>query len=161
MVGPLPADWEARIRVLPSQTILHVKAEFRERAAAAMALGFEQTLAGSLLEYGRSKLLFAVPPKGVSLRTELGERFRLWGAGEFEVLLVRIEEQARAKAAARRRARGRPCPGMRARQLVREGAYSKGVAALTTSVAELAPAEQQDWARRLLPGQLGPSHGAC
>ena len=81
----------------------------------------------------------------------------MWGAGEFEVLLVRIEEQARAKAAARRRARGRPCPGMRARQLVREGAYSKGVAALTTSVAELAPAEQQDWARRLLPASSVPA----
>ena len=93
------------MRALPGQTLLHVPAQFRERAAIAMASSLEQLVDGSLLELGRSKLLFSVPPKGVHQRTELGERFRLWGEGQFEALLVRVEEQARERAAARGLAR--------------------------------------------------------
>ena len=68
-------------------------------------------------------------------------------------MLIRIEEQARAKAAVP----PQPAPpGRRARQLVKEGAYKKGVTALTTSVASLTAVEQEQWARELLPTSAGP-----
>lgn len=106
---------------------------------------------------GRSKLLFGMPPKGIHQRTELAERFRLWHPGAFHEFLIRIEEQARQRGASRIGTRKSPCRGIRARQLVRDGAYKKGVSALTTSVAHLQMQEQHRWAGKLLPCSNCPS----
>ena len=46
--------------------------------------------------------------------------------------------------------------GARARALVREGARSRAIAALTTEVATLSPADQRAWAAALLPGSQNP-----
>ena len=73
----LPLDWVARIQKLPSQTIVHIPAQFRERMACAMSFGLEQLVGGGMLELGRSKLLLSLIPKGYHKRTELSERLRL------------------------------------------------------------------------------------
>ena len=147
----LPADWIARLDALPSATLVHIPAQFRERMATAMAEGLEDLLQGGQLERGRSKLLLAPPPKGAHRRTELAERLRLWAAGEMTTLLVRIEEQARERASAAGSNSPQYNKGARARQLAKEGAYKKGVAALTSSVAILDDQAQARWAAELLP----------
>ena len=146
----LPEDWDGRLDKLPSATLVHVPAQFRERLAASMSDGLEDLLAGGRLERGRSKLLLAPPPPSVHRRSELSTRFRLWGERRFEQLLTRVEEQARDREAfAQRGEKG--SAGARARKLVREGAYRKGATALSGGVATLSPAEQARWASELLP----------
>ena len=45
---------------------------------------------------------------------------------------------------------------MRAKRLARDGAYRKAVSSLTSSVADLTPAQQKDWATKLLPRSERP-----
>ena len=72
----LPTDWDRRIDLLPSVSVVHIPSSLRERFALAMAQGLEDLLAGGSLERGRTKLLLALPPKGLHLRSEL--ETRLW-----------------------------------------------------------------------------------
>ena len=136
----LPARWTERIQKLPGATVVHVPARLRDRFAIAMAQGVEDLLEGGLLELGRSKLLMAPPPPQLRFRDELEVRLRLWHDGHLEELLVRIEEQARCAAAA---FRSTPADASsRAQKLAREGAFRKGVTALTSTVASLDAALQ-------------------
>ena len=162
----LPADFTERVRMLPCSTCLHIPVQFRERMACVWANTLEDALRGdarqAALEEGRAKLLLSPPPRGTNLRVELARRLDMWYDGLFAELLVRIEEQHRVTAEMRRRqpacASARAAP-RRARQLVREGAYSKAVAALTSETVVLPPAEQQRWAAELLPASTsGAAH---
>ena len=72
----LPRDWDARIDALPSNTLVHIPAQFRERLAIATAEGLEDLLCGGRLERGRAKLLLSPPQRGIHRNTELAERFR-------------------------------------------------------------------------------------
>ena len=77
----LPADWERRVRALPSASVPHLPSGARDGLAVATAEALEALLAAEddqLLELGRTKLLLAPPPHGLPLRTELAERLRLW-----------------------------------------------------------------------------------
>ena len=147
---PLPHDWCARVEALSSSSIVHTLSHLRERSAIALAQCLEDLVAGGELERGRSKLLFAHIPKGLSRRCELEHRFALWQSGQLEELLTRVEEQARAMAAAQHGNQSRAAAG-RARALAQEGAYSKAFAALTSSTADLTEDEQRLWADKLLP----------
>ena len=93
------------------------------------------------LEQGRSKLLLGPVPKGLHTITELEFRLRLWHDGDFEALLARREAQVAACRNQTRRRTG--TKSSRARQLVREGAYRKGVTALTGAMAMLTPSQEQ------------------
>ena len=110
---------------------------------------------GHECERARSKLLFLPPPRGVSWRGELARRLDLVRQGDWSELLVRVEEQCRCRAQLSRRSRvatqdfGRRAA--RAKQLAREGAFSKAVAAVSTEVASFPPATQHRWASTLLP----------
>ena len=81
-------------------------------------------------------------------------RFDLWDKGQWAELLVRVEEQVHERYLDRNRkskldaTRGR---AMRAKLLVREGAYRKGVTSLGTGLATLTPAEEIQWVEKLLP----------
>ena len=155
---PLPAQWEERVKALPGTTIVHVPAGFRERFAIAMAQGIEDLFAGGLLELGRSKLLMAPPPPQLRFRDELEKRLQLWHDGQLEELLIRIEEQARCAAEGFRPAPQNPAG--RARKLARQGAFRKGVSALTSATAQLGVAEQRHWAQELLPSSTREEGGA-
>ena len=67
--------------------------------------------AACALERARSKLLLGPVPKGANTRVELAKRLNLWLAGAFEELLVRAEEQFRARTRARAALRGAPQHG--------------------------------------------------
>lgn len=88
---------------------MHIPSATRERMCTIMAETLEGMVAGddalTLLERARSKLLLLPPPADFSLRTELATRLRLWRDGGFLELLVRAEEQVRARAASRKRQR--------------------------------------------------------
>ena len=108
----------------------------------------------SQLEKGRSKLLYGMPPKGASLRTELTSRLELWGAGSFEELLLRAEAQHNARNEARRSRRTGEAArqkALRAKKLAAAGAYRKAVLGLTSATALLSADEQEHWAKKLLP----------
>ena len=158
------AAWLERVRGLPPGTLLHVPVAFRARLAMVAASTLEGVVNGDAeacaLEQARSKLLLGVPPRGSNTRVELARRLALWEEGAFEELLLRAEEQARARAGPRD---GLPEPAAasaskarRARHLVREGAYSKAVASLTSDVASLSPGEQRLWGQQLLPCSTDP-----
>ena len=135
--------------MLPSVSVVHIPSSLRERFALAMAQGLEDLLAGGSLERGRTKLLLALPPKGLHLRSELETRLWMWHNGDLAELLIRVEEQARCIAESRA---PRQCSaGDRARRLAHAGAYSKAVSSLTSSVATLTPQEEVSWAAELLP----------
>ena len=148
------------MRALPGASTPHVPAALRDRLATAIAEGIEAALADGpdrCLELGRTKLLLGPCPVGLTPRDEMAERLRLWEAREWETLLVRAETQAREKN------RGRNGPtapvtgkGKRARALVRSGAFRKGVAALTGSLAPLTPEQEVMWGRKLLPQAEAP-----
>ena len=160
----LPADWTARVRALPGQTLPHIPACVREATALAMAESLEAVIADGPdrdLEQGRSKLLLAPPPRGLHLRSELEKRHELWRDRDWEALLVRAEVQATE----RERTRSSDAPsaasrGKRALQLCREKAYRKGVTSLTGSLAALTPEDEVRWARELLPSSALASRGA-
>ena len=155
----LPRDWEAHVQALPGHCILHIPVALRERVAVAMCQELEDLLGGGLLELGRSKLLLSVPPRKVNLCHELELRLRLWAEGKLEELLIRIEEQTRCKAEAKRTRRGGA--GARACFLARAGAFSKAVAALTSNMADLSGPEQLRWAKELLPNSGGLADATC
>ena len=79
----------------------------------------------------------------------------MWDKGQWAELLVRVEEQIHERYLNGTRkskldaARGK---AMRAKLLVREGAYRKGVTSLGIGLATLAPAEEIQWTEKLLPG---------
>lgn len=80
----LPRDWADRVCALPSASATHVPARARGRLATAIAESLDALLAGGaghLLELGRTKLLLAPPPAGITLRAELDARLRLWEDG--------------------------------------------------------------------------------
>ena len=112
------------------------------------------------LEQGRSKLLMSPAPNGFDFRAELATRIRLWQADNLDGLLTRIESQALEMARARQSTpedeAGR---ARRARRLAREGAYRKGIAALSDSMAQLTPAQEWEWAAALLPSSTAETGG--
>ncbi len=163
----LPADFAERIRALPSSTIVHIPLRFRETLCVITAHCLNAMCAGdasgSLLEESRSKLLLSMIPKGSNIRVELNNRLLLWLGRDFETLVLRIENQYRERrsATARNRVKSSVASrGRRAQQLALDGAYSKGVAATTTEVAQLSADEQKMWASRLLPRSSTPGD-AC
>ena len=152
----------ARVRALPAATIVHTPVMFRERMGRATASTLEAMVSsdaaeaarGNALEEARTKLLLGQPPKGGSLRKELAERLQLWERGEFPELLERAEVQAHARQVERRRRRPAVAQTLRAKRAVamaRDGAYAKAIRSLTSSMADLRPEEQLEWAQRLLP----------
>ena len=94
----LPLDWAARVRKLPSTTMVHVPIAFRVKHTQAWTTCMEGVAEGlpgyCMLEEARSKILLGECPKGVYAPRELGARFHLWQTTEFEQLLVRAESQA-------------------------------------------------------------------
>ena len=150
----LPENWVARCRALPSQTSVHIPRTLRDAHARILTYCLGALIADAKdcsLEQGRSKLLLGPVPKELHNRTELQLRLRLWQEGDFEALLVRRELQAAASQLRSRRRTGNN--SARARQLVREGAYRKGVTALTGAMASLTPEEEIRWAKELLPNK--------
>ena len=148
----LPQEWFTRVRELPGVTAVHIPRALRDAHANIMTESIELLVAGGdncHLEQGRSKLLLGPVPKGLHVRTELELRLRMWGDADFDALLVRHEAQAAASKGQSRKRNTNGCN--RARQLVREGAYRKWVAALTGAMAALSPEEELRWARELLP----------
>ena len=77
----LPDDFLERVRLLSSQTIVHIPVSFRSRAAKAMAatlLGVARGFVrGNMLEQGRSKLLYGPVPRGFNTRTEMATWFSI------------------------------------------------------------------------------------
>ena len=154
----LPEGWVARCRALPSQTIVHIPRTLRDAHTRIMTYSLGALIADAKdcnLEQGRSKLLLGPVPKELHNRTELQLRLRLWQEGDFEALLVRRELQAAASQLRSRRRTGNN--SARARQLVREGAYRKGVTALTGAMAALTPEQEVRWAKELLPNKAMPA----
>ena len=99
--GELPEDWDVRLEQLRCPTLVHVPVQLRPQLARVMTATLSGMARGdeyaSALEKGRSKLLYAVPPRKFSLRTELAKRLELWREGDFEDLLLRIEAQLCAR----------------------------------------------------------------
>ena len=161
-----PEDWIERLDKLPCQTLVHVPVHFRARLAGIMTACLANLARGdehaSMLERGRSKLLYGVPPKGYSLRTELGKRLTLWNEGRFEELLLRAEAQHGARLEARRNRRTGAtarAAALRAKKLAAEGAYGKAVQGLTSETDQFITNEQETWTRKLLP-QSGRAAGS-
>ena len=139
-------------------TLVHVPVKFRARLAGVMTACLSGLTQGddyaNDLEKLRSKVLYNLPPRGHSLRTELECRLGLWSDGRFEELLLRAEAQSRARLEGRRAKRNGETArnkALRAKKLAAEGAYRKGVQGLTSSTAELIAEEQTHWANKLLP----------
>ena len=158
------ADFIDRVERLPAATVVHIPVDQRVRHACLVAGLLDRMAAGDdaacALERARSKLLLGPVPKGANTRVELAKRLNLWLAGAFEELLVRAEEQFRARTRARAALRGAPQHGWRARRaraLIGEGAYSKAAASLHTEAAELSAEEQLFWSTALLPSSSRPA----
>ena len=164
--GALPTDFLTRVRALPASTIVHTPMALRGKLAACMTATLTGMVHGdvkaSLLEEARSKLLYGLIPRHRNLRVEVLKRLELWQLGRFAELLVRSEEQHQARVEARRRQRVGGQARLRVQRalaLTRAGAYRKAVASLTSSVAELSPEEQQEWATKLLPRSVRMDEG--
>jgi len=149
---------EARLERLSCVTLVHAPVKFRVRLAGVMTACLSGLTQGddyaNDLEKLRSKVLYNLPPRGHSLRTELECRLGLWSDGRFEELLLRAEAQSRARLEGRRAKRNGEAArnkALRAKKLAAEGAYRKGVQGLTSSTAELTAEEQTNWANKLLP----------
>ena len=120
-------------------SVLHVPVDQREKHARILTDMLERMAEGDtaacVLEEARTKLLLGPVPRGAHVRVELAKRLERWNAGAFTELLVRAEEQQRARARCRAALRGMPKHGARARRarsLVGEGAYSKAASSLHT-----------------------------
>ena len=128
----LPQDWAPRVRALLGVTVVHIPRSLRDGHAKVIADCLDALVTGGpacQLEQGRSKLSMAPVPKSLHAMSELELRLRMWHDAEFEALLTRREAQVAAgRGQARSRRTGMKCS--RARQLVREGAFMKGVTAL-------------------------------
>ena len=156
--GDTPDDWTERLNNLPAHTLVHVPVKFRAQLGRIMTANL-QALArgeerGSLLEKGRSKLLYGLPPKGSNLRNELTTRLALWREGQWEELLFQAEAQHAARLQAKlakRTGEAARQKALRAKKLAAEGAYRKAVLGLTSATAQLSTEEQEAWAKKLLP----------
>ena len=153
-----------RVRSLPSMSVLHVPVDQREKHARILTDLLERMAEGDtaacVLEEARTKLLLGPVPRGAHVRVELAKRLERWNAGAFTELLVRAEEQQRARARCRAALRGMPKHGARARRarsLVGEGAYSKAASSLHTEMADLDEAAQLAWSATLLPCSTRPA----
>ena len=107
--GELPEDWDDRLDKLCCPTLVHVPVQLRPQLASVMTATLVGRTRGdeyaSSLERGRSKLLYAVPLRKFSLRTELAKRLELWNEGDFEGLLLRAEAQLADRLEHKRRRR--------------------------------------------------------
>ena len=83
--------------------------------------------------------------------------------GDVVQLLIRCEEQFFERLRTRRLRRSVNGRGkiMRAKKLVREGAYRKAVSSLTSSVADLSLSEQRTWFKKLLPNSDRSVSACC
>ena len=101
-----------RVRSLPSMSVLHVPVDQREKHARILTDLLERMAEGDtaacVLEEARTKLLLGPVPRGANVRVELAKRLERWNAGAFTELLVRAEEQQRARARCRAALRGMP-----------------------------------------------------
>ena len=109
--GAARDEFQKRVRALPSNTILHIPVQLRERHSAIVAGLLARMASGEAeacaLEEARSKLLLLPCPRGPNLKVELAKRLALWRAGAYEELLVRAEEQRRCQVKLGHRRRGR------------------------------------------------------
>ena len=168
MPAELPADrredFLARVRRLPSATLLHIPIDQRERHALILAGLLDRMSEGDadacMLEEARSKLLLGPIARGSNLRVELAKRLRIWQEEPFVELLVCAEEQQRESVRHRSALRGAATHGARARRarhLISEGAYSKATSSLHTETADLDEEAQIHWGTTLLPCSSRPA----
>jgi hypothetical protein len=115
----------ARVRLLRSDTVVHIPVSQRPRHAIVIADLLTGISLGNVfscrLEEARSRLLLAIPPRKFNLRVELAKRMALWEAGSFESLVSRIEDQARSRSAPAQTAPEHASLSRHARRLVAEG----------------------------------------
>lgn len=157
----LPADFTARVRRLPANTVVHIPIECRARMAEATAECWEGLADGrqswSLLEEGRSKLLLSSIPDGAHVPKEVATRLALFRRKDYEELLSRVEGQAASRRQNIRRGRRggkldhRQSKAKRAKLQAREGAYRKAVGGLTSEMESFSPEDDRKWADALLP----------
>ena len=164
--GELPSDFIDRVAALSSSTIVHVPTRLRARLASTMSatlLGMARgSERASILEQARSKLLLGPVPRYRSKRKVLTERFDAWEEGKFEPLLIKAEEAQFALRAKAGKSHGEHILDRlsakihRAKHLVSNGTYSKVVAALSSELAVLTPADEQKFVDELLPASQAP-----
>ena len=148
----LPDGLIERLRLISSNTLIHVPVAFRDRLSRIITKSnghiVSGDVVGNLCAQSWPKLLLSAPPAGFNLQTELSKRFALWRNGNLAELLVRIEEQCRLKKQTRslKRSIKSQGAGRRARMLVQEGALSKAAKTLVGEVATLTGEEQAEWA---------------
>ena len=159
--GELPVDFRTRVSQLSSSSISRVPVKLRTRMGATMAATLTGMARGieraSVLEEARTKLLLGPVPKFRNKRAELMKRFDEWEAGHFEFLLIRAEEQEILRNADRKKRQNdgtnskRGYRTSRAKDLARNGAYSKAAGGLTSEMAAFTSEEQEALVTQLLP----------
>ena len=93
-----PQDWEERIGLLPSSTLVHIPSAARVRMATAITEIWEGMANGlpgwSRLGQGFLKLVLTSIPDGAHVPKEVAIRIGLWQNRHFEDLLRRVEAHA-------------------------------------------------------------------
>ena len=157
-----PVDFAQRVRRLPSHSLVHIPVAAREkicRATQDVWAGMAAGLPGwTAIEEGRTKLLLAGIPSGAHVPQEVLRRADLFLRRSYEELLSRVELQmAGGGRQGRRRKQTTSHRQEQARRQTAEGAYRKAVQTLTTSVAQLTPEQNMEWAVRLHPRAADPA----
>ena len=92
----LPDGLIGRLRLISSNTLVHVPVAFRDRLSRIMTKSnghiVSGDVVGNLCAQSWPKLLLSAPPAGFNLQTELSKRFVSWRDGDLTELLIRIEE---------------------------------------------------------------------
>ena len=145
-----------RVRALSSNTKVHTPTSLRDRHAAILASILASVADGRvnacLLEKVRSKLLLSSVPRNRNKLVEFSVHLNLWAQQDLEQLLVRAEEQARAKVGRARRKTNNSTRGRRAKHLVYECACSRATTSLTSEIASLSTEDEK---HLLICGCLG------
>lgn len=174
----LPERFTERVRLLSSDTLVHIPSPCRVRmtkAATPCWEGMAARLPGwSALEEGRSRMILGGIPEGSHVDKEVAVRLDLWERRAFGELLNRLEMQAAmARQARGRRSRRRPGDGSasasqggggtagpadvdeatreRSLKQSREGAYRKALGTVSSGATTIESSEARRWAVALHP----------